>query len=228
MAFSRYVWPLYHEGFEPDLSVFNKAELSYMKQHGVPPNSGIERNKKRKNVDLALLCVNKETNKIASQLYYSSRVFVFNDARSCLWFLKRIGRVNLSNLNTAVFNFSSGYFLSAENRTEFDICEERLWCAVFQFLKYKHQIQKCVVRFVKLKPLKGRNDLTDDDKIDLTESRQDLVRALSEIRGMKDVVIENQDCEYLGIWERGQIAARMVRSADGMEDGGMTILRDLE
>jgi hypothetical protein len=223
---SGYICPFYCKGFQPDLSVFNKTELSCIEMYGRPPIWSADKREKSTNLDLSLLWLNKDFNKVLSKFFYTHNVFVFNDARSCLWFLKRIGRTNLSQLTTVVFNLSSGYFLSAANRSIFDMCEERLWCKVFSFLRHRHQIQKCTIRFVGFNDLTDRKDLDDDDKLDITKSRIDLVDVLKSIHDIKEARLENEHCQFLGYEEREQLAMNMVHIVGPMD--GMSIFSEVD
>jgi hypothetical protein len=206
------ICPLYHHGYLPDNTVYNHKELAVMKKHGRPAKWD---KASSENVDLALLGVNKFTRTLCSKIFYSNNAFVFNDARSCFWFLRRIGRENFRNISTAVFNISSGFFLSLKNRSGCDVCEEQQWCQVFASLRLGHGIQKCVIRFFGFNDLQPRKDLSDDDdKIYMTQGRFDLVAILCRFRGMKDVYIENQRCEFLGNAERELMARIMVQSEE--------------
>lgn len=200
------IYPFYCCKSLPSKTVFNEGELDVMEKYGAPDIWY----RIRPNVDLGLLGVNKSFRKTCSAIYYSSHTFIFNDARSCFWFFKRIGRENLRNLNDAVFNISSGYFLSMKNRTRLDICEEQLWCQAFDYLRRDHGLKNCTFRFYELNDLSRREDLSDDDKSEMTRGRLNLVSLLCTFRGLTKVRIENDKCEFLGYGERAEMAEMMV------------------
>jgi hypothetical protein len=203
-----YICPFYCRGFKPAAPTFNDAELDVIKKHGPPLNLKRE----LQNIDIGLFRANALFNNMGSTVYYSENVFVFNDARSCQWFLQKIGDMNTSRLRKVVFNISSGFFLSMEHRSAFDICEERRWCHVFRSLRFKHRFDSCVIRFFGFNDLEERDDLWEMDKIVMSQARIDLVPVLSSLRGMKEVRIENDQCEFLGLYERNQMAQSMVVS----------------
>lgn len=208
------ICPFYHQGYLPDDTVYNHKELAIIKRFGAPKTT---REVHPVDVDLALLAVNKSIRTMCSEIFYSNHVFVFNDARSCFWFFRRIGRANLRNITTMVFNISSGYFLSMKHRSIFDVCEEAQWCQIFAFLKVGvgHGIKQCVIRFCDLDTLGHRTDLLeDDDKIDISQARNDLVAIISRFRGMKTVLVQNQDCTFVGLRDRRKMAKLMVSSEE--------------
>lgn len=204
------ICPFYHQGYKPEYSVFNPEEMRVIRHYGPAPVF----DKFRLNLDLALLSVNKHLRTFCSRIFYSNHVFIFNDARSCDWFLRRIGRKNVRNLTNAVFNLSSGFFLSMEYRSALDVCEERRWIDIFTRLRRNQGLRNCVIRFFGFNPLEPRSDLSAQDKRRMTEGRLDLVAAISKFRGMEDVRIENAECEFLGLYERQQMVRIMRTSAE--------------
>lgn len=209
------ICPFYYEGFHPDPSVFNEEELSAMTNYGWPHvyMKGLP------NVELHLLRVNKYLNQFASKVYYSKNTFLFNDARSCFWFLKQIGPRNVSYIRNAVFNLSSGFFLSMAHRSDSDICEERRWCQVFEFLKPNHGLRNCVIRFYEWNFIDPREDLSQMDKKRMTKGRLDLVAILAGFRGMERVRIENDFCIFLASKEIFQICCVMTATEEAVPLG---------
>lgn len=203
------IYPFYHEGYLPESSAFNDLELHVMERYGVPsvylrPSS---------NLDLALLGVNKHLRNFCSKIFYTNHTFVFNDARSCKWFLQRIGEENVRNLSSAVFNLSSGFFLSKEYHGRLNVCEEQRWVENFLYLRDNHGLRKCVIRFCGFNVLLSRKDITENDKKEMTKGRLDLVAVISGFRDMEDVRIENDNCGFLGLYEREQMVMIMRMKA---------------
>ena len=204
------VCPFYHQGYIPESSVFSDLELHVMERHGVPPVFF----KARPNLDLALLGVNKHLRTLCSKIFYANHAFIFNDARSCKWFLGRIGRENVRNLSSAVFNLSSGFFLSKMYQGRLNVCEEQRWVEIFSYLRDNQGLRSCVIRFFGFNALQARRDLTESDKKEMTKGRLDLVAVISGFRGMEDVRIENDHCEFLGLYERQQMVRIMRTKAE--------------
>ncbi|KAF7507737.1 hypothetical protein GJ744_010166 [Endocarpon pusillum] len=203
---SEVICPFYCHGYRPDGTVFNRTELAVMSKY---PVAAIW-HRERPNVNLALLGVNKGLRTLGSPYFWGSHYFLFNDARSCLWFFKKIGTANMRQIHHAIFNLSSGFFLSNEYRDESDICEERRWCEVFELLKSNHQLWKCIIRFYSWNDLLPRSDLSDKDKLWMTKGRFDLVAILAGFRDVAMVIVENDECEFLGQHERSQLAWLMT------------------
>ncbi len=204
------ICPFYSHALVPDIPLFNQRELDIMTQHGVPEIWM----KDLPNVDLGLLSVNKHLNALCSRIYYSTNVFVFNDARSCFWFFKRIGQTNLSYIRNVVFNISSGFFLSRKNRSVFEKCEEQRWVQVFHFLRFRHGFQHFILRFVGFHDLEDRLDLSNSDKLSMSQGRLALVRLLSSFRGMKNVLMENDECKWIEYEARRKVVQDMVQPAE--------------
>ena len=207
---SEVICPFYCHGYGPDNTVFNRTELAIMSKYPLPAIW----HKERPNVNLALLEVSKSLKALGSPVFWCSHYFLFNDARSCLWFFKKIGAANMRQVHHAIFNLSSGFFLSKEYRSESDICEERRWCKVFELLKSNHQVRKCIIRFHSWNDLLPRNDLGDKDKIRMTKGRLDLVAILARFRGVGMVIVENAKCNFLGEEERSQLAQVMTATEE--------------
>ncbi len=203
---SEVICPFYCHGYKPDDTAFNRTEQAAMSNYPVPAIW----HKERPNVNLAVLEVNKHLRTLASPLFWCNRYFLFNDARSCLWFFKKIGTSNMRQVHHAIFNLSSGFFLSKEYRSKSDICEERRWCEVFEFLKPSHQLWKCIIRFYDWNDLFSRKNLGDKDKVQMTKGRLDLVAILAGFRGVGKVIVENDKCDFLAEANRFQLARLMT------------------
>ncbi|ERF68426.1 hypothetical protein EPUS_03744 [Endocarpon pusillum Z07020] len=203
---SEVICPFYCHGYRPDDPVFTLKELDVMSRYPVPAIW----HRERPNVNLALLGVNKDLRTLGSPYFWCSHYFLFNDARSCLWFFEKIGTANMRQVHHAIFNLSSGFFLSTEYRKKSDICEEQRWCKVFELLKSNHQLWKCIIRFYSWNDLLPRKNLSDDDKVKMTKGRFDLVAILAGFRGVARVIVENDKCDFLGQHERTQLARLMT------------------
>lgn len=192
------VFPFYPASYEPDEPLFTRIEIDVMKQHGLP--SVWQR--RGPSIDTHLPYVNKSIIASYWEHYYFNHVFVFSDARSCLWFFKKINQTNLSNMRSVVFNLSSGFFLAAPYRTTDDMCEEQRWVQVFEFLRHRHEFKSCIVRFVGMEDIQERRDLTDGDRATITKSRKELVSVLLTLRSVVYVRVENDRCQFLAWTER--------------------------
>ncbi len=229
---SEVICPFYCHGYKPDDTVFNRTERAVMSKYPVPAIW----HKDRPNINLSLLEVSKSFRTLASQVFWRNHYFLFNDARSCLWFFKRIGKANMRQVHHAIFNLSSGFFLSQEYRnlssgfflsqkyrSESNICEEQRWCEVFELLKSNHQLWKCIVRFYDWNDLLPRDNLADKDKVQMTKGRLDLVSILAGFRGVGRVIVENDECNFLGEVARFQLA-RLMTATEEEEPLGSNIM----
>jgi hypothetical protein len=208
------ICPFYADGLHPGRSVFSQAELVAI---SLAPPAVFQR--QHPQVDLGLLGVNQCFRLMCSEMYYTPNDFLFNDARSCLWFLHKIGPLNISNIKRAAFNISSGFLLSREFRNGADKCEERVWCQVFAYLKSVHKLTECVVRFCDWDPTTGRNDLSSDEKYEMELARLNLVAILAGVRGMGLAHVENQNCAFLSEFNLFQLSQLMTSTVEEMPIG---------
>jgi hypothetical protein len=209
------ICPVYPAGMQPHPWT-NKMRCRYFL--GSDPTANIISNPIPPKPDLGLLLVNRRFNELAAKIFFNNK-FVFNDARSCDWFLRLIGNKNVGLLRHMAFNLSSGFILSKEHRSCFDICEEELWIDVFNFLKQRHQLHEIKVRLYEWNSLESRDNLSDDDKETLTYARRQLCHVLPGFRGVEKATMVNHRCTYLGLAERKEIVEAMVKPK---EDGAPT------
>ena len=204
------ICPFYDSGYMPDPTLFSDKELAVIGEYGLYPIW----HKKRQNIDIPLTKVNRNLGSLALESFYTNSVFLFNDARSFFWFVKRLGDVKFCKVKNAVFNFSSGFFLSREYRSSSDVCEEQKWAEVFLMLRSKHGLRNCVFRFYEFNGLEARKDLSESEKVCMTQARLDLIAILCRFRGMKNVRFENDRCEFLGRAAGQQMAKIMTQSEE--------------
>jgi hypothetical protein len=141
-------------------------------------------------IDISAMQVNKEFRSAGSRLIYGTNMFEFLDPQVCLWWLKHIGSLNLSNVRNLIVAARSGWpHITLSQRCSLDLSQEELWHSTLYWLKDRHQLTSMGLNFNNFDDIELASGRNQDLREELRMYREKLRSTIHAFRGLKHVVI---------------------------------------
>jgi hypothetical protein len=162
------------------------------------------------NINLSLLQVNKNFNKMCSEIFYGQNDFFFCNADICRWWIQHIGIKNFSRIRSLTLGLSWGFNRpKGKGRSTFDLSREEVWHSVFCWMQNRHRLHYLHVQIRDWNGLKWTRGITDEEKNQLYWYRQKIISVLQRYRGIKEVDISCDESRWLISREMHKLALLM-------------------
>ena len=167
------------------------------------------------NVDLSLLQVNKNFNKVCSEIFYGQNHFVFHRADVCRWWTQHIGLKNFSCVQSLGLSLGSGFYHDGvDQRGPLELSQEEMWLGVLHWMKNRHCLQHLHVHLDEWHGLKGDSSLTRKEKEEAHYNRLAISDLLQRFRGIQTVKITTHRSRWFTSYEKEQLSLLMQQQKE--------------